>query len=184
MAAGRPTAVLTDLKTRLSAIATALVSRDGSALFADGLTRAFADTFAILSARTRRGRGCEHGASYSSTRVRRGRGERPPDDFRPERPERDARRGGRPDRRLVDRHSRSGEVRSASPGERVRGPAPARSVRSAFPSGESDRGSREIRTCRCDPYVSSETPTRVDPPVPRASHVARSGVGRDSGTEN
>lgn len=43
-------AVLTDLKSRIGGIATALVSRNGLVLFADLPEGAFAETFAIMSA--------------------------------------------------------------------------------------------------------------------------------------
>ena len=50
MATGTATAVLRDFKTRVSAIATALVSRDGVVLYADVPTGSFVDTFAIMCA--------------------------------------------------------------------------------------------------------------------------------------
>ena len=50
MAAGNVGTVIKDLKTRISGVATALVSRDGLVLFADVPTGVYTETFAIMCA--------------------------------------------------------------------------------------------------------------------------------------
>lgn len=50
MAAGNVGTVIKDLKTRISGIATALVSRDGLVLYADVPTGVYTETFAIMCA--------------------------------------------------------------------------------------------------------------------------------------
>ncbi len=50
MATGNVGAVIRDLKTRISALATALVSRDGLVLYADVPAGVYTETFAIMCA--------------------------------------------------------------------------------------------------------------------------------------
>ncbi len=50
MATGNVGAVIKDLKSRIGALATALVSRDGLVLFADVPTGVYTETFAIMCA--------------------------------------------------------------------------------------------------------------------------------------